>query len=655
MSGDGEKDGNATRSKDGVPSWNGEASSYTAYEEAALLWEQGMVYSKRYTAAPRLMAELSGAAKRLVAGKPASEVAHVGGVRILLDYLRKALGKPRVNEVTDLLSRYFKGTRRRQGESMNDYITRKSEAFLRVSQALKRVQPYYQRKKTTAPLPNLGRRTSDLSSHWGSGGWSRQQTDTDDYQDDEEDDQIEEPAGDAPHPRSTDAQARRSSWGSGWDSWGSDWDSWRWGRPHWDSWSSEWHWGGPTWSTTTWSGATTLTSAWDTIDTIEDEQVLPSFIQGWYLLMDAALDSNERNLILTAINGDFTPGRVAQELRNQFPEGDLRRKDNHRRPHAFMGIAEDDMDLEEPELMGMFGDHPEGDLTEEGAALMAQLTADEDQAYAAFQNAKCTLKDARMRQHTVKLNRQYYRGGSQPGKSSSSSSTRPPPDDSKMECLRCGRIGHRAANCPDRQVAATAEGGSSSAGTVQQAPFVCFAESNIDNEMAMSTTSSTPTTAEAIEAGMAVVDGGATRTLGSVAAVEALLRRNLQQHGSSRLRDLDPQNRPVFGFGNSSENQCLSTCKIGVTAGGQDGQVQVHTLDCGEGPILLSVDALRSLGAVVDFRNDLMLLSALDNTRIIPLQRSSAGHQLLSLTRDLFQDAHRARMPVPDLKSYISP
>ena len=211
------------------------------------------------------------------------------------------------------------------------------------------------------------------------------------------------------------------------------------------------------------------------------------------------LDSNERNLILTAINGDFTPGRVAQELRNQFPEGDLRRKDNHRRPHAFMGIAEDDMDLEEPELMGMFGDHPEGDLTEEGAALMAQLTADEDQAYAAFQNAKCTLKDARMRQHTVKLNRQYYRGGSQPGKSSSSSSTRPPPDDSKMECLRCGRIGHRAANCPDRQVAATAEGGSSSAGTVQQAPFVCFAESNIDNEMAMSTTSSTPTTAEAIE------------------------------------------------------------------------------------------------------------------------------------------------------------
>ena len=655
MSGDGEKDGNATRSKDGVPSWNGEASTYTAYEEAALLWEQGMVYNKRYTAAPRLMAELSGAAKRLVAGKLASEVAHVGGVRILLDYLRKALGKPRVNEVTDLLSRYFKGTRRRQGESMNDYITRKSEAFLRVSQALKRVQPYYQRKKTTAPQPSLGRRTSDLSSHWGSGGWSRQQTDNDDYQDDEEDDQTEEPAGDTPHPRSTDAQTRRSSWSSGWDSWGGDWDSWRWSRPHWDSWSSEWHWGGPTWSTTTWSGATTLTSAWDTIDTIEDEQVLPSFIQGWYLLMDAALDSNERNLILTAINGDFTPGRVAQELRNQFSEGDLRRKDNHRRPHAFMGIAEDDMDLEEPELMGMFGDHPEGDLTEEGAVLMAQLTADEDQAYAAFQNAKRTLKDARMRQHTVKLNRQYYRGGSQSGKSSSSSSTRPPPDDSKMECLRCGRIGHRAANCPDRQVAATAEGGSSSAGTVQQAPFVCFAESNLDNEMAMSTTSSTPTTSEAIEAGMAVVDGGATRTLGSVAAVEALLRCNRQRHGSSRLRDLDPQNRPVFGFGNSSENQCLSTCKIGVTAGGQDGQVQVHTLDCGEGPILLSVDALRSLGAVVDFRNDLMLLSALGNTRIIPLQRSSAGHQLLSLTRDLFQDAHRARMPVPDLKSYISP
>ncbi|CAE7250605.1 unnamed protein product [Symbiodinium sp. CCMP2592] len=148
-----------------------------------MLWESGIQYRKRYTAAPRLMAELTGAAKRLVAGKPAEEVAFAGGVRHVLDYLRKSLGKPKVNEVTDFLGKYFNGTRRRTGESMNDYVTRKSEAFLRVSQALRRVQPHYKKTKVetyggnhyTTPC-RWSRRSSDASGFWGSGGWGRQTT-----------------------------------------------------------------------------------------------------------------------------------------------------------------------------------------------------------------------------------------------------------------------------------------------------------------------------------------------------------------------------------------------------------------------------------------------------------------------------------------------
>ncbi|CAE7632776.1 RE1 [Symbiodinium sp. CCMP2592] len=636
MSGDSEKDGGTTRSREGVPSWNGEASSFTAYEEAALLWEQGMVYNKRYTAAPRLMAELSGAAKRLVAGKPASEVAHVGGVRILLDYLRKALGKPRVNEVTDLLSRYFKGTRRRQGESMNDYITRKSEAFLRVSQALKRVQPHYQRGKAVMMPQTQGRRASDASSYWGPGGWSRQNTEAEDPPEDDDDEDNGTQAADG---AATDAWSQRrpsSSWGS---SWGWSSNAWSWERSGWEWGYPNWNWTGPVWSTTSWTGST-LTSAWDSIETIEDEHVLPAFIQGWYLLMDAALDSNEKNLVLTAISGDFSPGRVAQELRNQFPEGDLRRKDSHRRSHAFLGTLDEDYEYEEADGGWTAGDYGAEELDEDEAAMMTELEQETNQAFAAFQNARRTLKEARMKQHSVKLNRQIIEA-----------------EATKVEAVPA-EIDHpqttaRWTNCPTKQVAANTDDGAQTSDSTHQAPFVCFAEDSDFTEMALSTTPSAPTTSEAVAAGMAVVDGGATRTLGSVAAVEALLRRNRQLHGSSRLCDLDPQNRPVFGFGNSSENQCLSTCKIGVTAGGQAGQVQVHTLDCGQGPILLSVDALRSLGAVVDFRNDLMVLSALDNTRIIPLQRSAAGHQLLSLTKDLFQDAHRASSPHDMLRNHL--
>ena len=63
------------RAKDGVPSWDGNPTSYQEYEESALLWEQSVAMQKRYLCGPRLAAELTGAAKRLVAGRHRPRVA----------------------------------------------------------------------------------------------------------------------------------------------------------------------------------------------------------------------------------------------------------------------------------------------------------------------------------------------------------------------------------------------------------------------------------------------------------------------------------------------------------------------------------------------------------------------------------------------------
>ena len=117
----------SSKSKDGVPVWNGEASSYQDYEEAALLWEQSIAVQKRYLCGPRLAAELGGSATRLVVGKKANWLSHNNGVAELLQHLRTSLGRPQVAELTDHLSKYFKGSRKRPTEGMNDYITRKSE------------------------------------------------------------------------------------------------------------------------------------------------------------------------------------------------------------------------------------------------------------------------------------------------------------------------------------------------------------------------------------------------------------------------------------------------------------------------------------------------------------------------------------------------
>ena len=66
----------------------------------------------------------------------------------------------------------------------------------------------------------------------------------------------------------------------------------------------------------------------------EGHELLPDFLQGWYLLQDASLDGNERNMVQTALQGDFSLHRVAQELRVQWPEDELRRRDQGNRAGA---------------------------------------------------------------------------------------------------------------------------------------------------------------------------------------------------------------------------------------------------------------------------------------------------------------------------------
>ena len=161
------------------------------------------------------------------------------------------------------------------------------------------------------------------------------------------------------------------------------------------------------------------------------------------------------------------------------------------------------------------------------------------------------------------------------------------------------------------------------------------------------------TTTEAMNAGMAVLDGGATRAVGSVRALEALMQQNQNLKGHTGIGKVDPTERPTFSFGNSSVNQCLSTAEVQLEAGGHSGKMSVHTLNVGQGPILISVQTLRALGAVLDFSNDLVCFRGLDPTRIIPLQRSSTGHQLISLAHDLYKQALPANRAVPSLQEFL--
>ena len=154
--------------------------------------------------------------------------------------------------------------------------------------------------------------------------------------------------------------------------------------------------------------------------------------------------------------------------------------------------------------------------------------------------------------------------------------------------------------------------------------------------------------------GKAVVDGGATRTLASIEAMEAIMQINQGKRGKTGLATLDMLERPVFGFGNSSENQCASTAHLQILANNKSGKLKVHCLDHGSGPLLLSVETLRNLGAIVDFSSDLICFRALDPTRLIRAERSATGHQLLDMTEDWYRGSLCTKQAVPSLETFVA-
>ena len=573
------------------------------------MWEQGIKYENRYLCGPRLAGELTGAAQRMIVGKPPTWVSFNGGVEVFLRHLRESLGKPQIPEATEYLNKYFRGSKRRVGEGINDYITRKMETYWRACQALKRVMP--RKRPEEGEPPAASWTSSSYQPGWSSrrSSWASSTADPDTQEEQ-----------DSPEQEATEESWTDRAWTQGSTSWtSSTWSSY-------GGWGNYYGYNYPGW---TWGKSSYHTKA-----PAPSIEILPEFVQAWYLLADAGLTTSERNMVHTAVAGEYTLTRVAHELRTQHGDVEHRRRESG--GHAFMGegmeegLYMDDEELPETDNQDM------DQLNEEGTALWVENQAEIEAACAVMKDARRTLRAAREKQHQVKMARKYY----QPKDSGSR-----PPDDSGMTCLKCGKLGHRARNCPG-----AASSSATSGGTKQMAPFVCYAESQ---EAALAAGPTGLTTQEAVADGFCVIDGGATRTLGSVRALEHLIQRNMEKHGQDRVHKVDLGDRPTFGFGNSSEGQCVSTIHLGVEAAGQPGKIVVHALNEGEGPVLFSIEALRKLDALIDFRRDLAVFRALDPCKVIPLQRSQTGHQLLDLTADLFANARGTKQPVPSLDEFL--
>ena len=190
---------------------------------------------------------------------------------------------------------------------MNEYVTRKSELYLKASQSLQRVRPHYDNSGLQS-YSWPGETQMSRRSSWAS----------------------EPGVPEASEADAADPAAQTTTGGSATDS------RWSSGRPWtWQSWYNDGSWHGYTYSQKKAAGKSEV-------------PLLPEWVQGWYLLQDANLSTNEKNGGVKALRGDYSVDKVAQELRTQWPEAELKRRDQSYRATSFMGShLEDDSEAEE--------------------------------------------------------------------------------------------------------------------------------------------------------------------------------------------------------------------------------------------------------------------------------------------------------------------
>eukprot|EP00435_Cladocopium_sp_Y103_P072120 s126_g39.t1 len=173
-----------------------------------------------------------------------------------------------------------------------------------------------------------------------------------------------------------------------------------------------------------------------------------------------------------------------------------------------------------------------------------------------------------------------------------------------VKCLRCGQA-DRTGECLDKHP--TAKMNANQGHVAEEAPFVCFSDADGTDAAAMVAAMGAKSTRDAVKAGYAVIDGGATRALGSIEAIQKVMDINEEKHGTSRLASVN--NKPVFCLGiairmpvSQMSQQPILKLQQGIVL----VSFRVHALDKGQGPILISIQALRKVKAVIDFDADLM-------------------------------------------------
>ncbi|CAE7753594.1 unnamed protein product [Symbiodinium necroappetens] len=416
------------------------------------------------------------------------------------------------------------------------------------------------------------------------------------------------------------------------------WQSWPWYSSSWES-SSGYNESGNSWQ----QKETLSQKTWDVSEaaSAQAERFLPDFVIAWLLLQRSGLDSTERSVIVANLKNQFRTDRVKEALKLTWPDDELRRRDSQKQTAMFTTeetamLAEDDDTPEEPPASW---DDPADDYAYQA------LESEAQEAYAAIQDGRRTLREAREKQAMMRRNRNFYsgKGGGKGGsmKGAFSGGTKPP-----VKCFSCGGP-HLRRDCPHQGEPKPSDQGAhlvfhalevtntqTAAEPKWDEAFVLAAQSEDEhNLLALD---------QIIKEGKAIIDGGD--------ALQQLAALNWEREGDDGLQ-IVPGETPSFRFGNNGRHDCLSTALLNLRLGGDLSKMRIHLHDIPGQPVLLSVKGLRALGAVIDFEKNEAVFKNVDATRVATLETTASGHQLFPLAGDALKDSYVRKTPFQGLKS----
>ncbi|CAE7438764.1 unnamed protein product [Symbiodinium sp. CCMP2592] len=201
-------------------------------------------------------------------------------------------------------------------------------------------------------------------------------------------------------------------------------------------------------------------------------------------------------------------------------------------------------------------------------------------------------------------------------------------------CFICGSKDHDFRTCPRRQGKGHKGGRQGSVHFSDASVFTVTAEPADEMVEDVPAFMSQGELSTQEMAGFAVLDTGATETVGSLPAVEQLMRARHQHLGYAEEVRVVDQPPKRFKFGNGEYAYSASYILLPQQLGAQAIQLGIFTLDVSGVPLLVGIRTMRRLGAVLDLSKFVIVFTAVDMNRAIPLRRSPSGHALLDLRGD---------------------